>query len=84
MATRTGYAIEVLIPWPGSAPSAGSAIRFDMAINSADKNFAGIDKMRDGQLIYTIVSVSGSTTCQGSDGTVPWCDDRTWCQTNVL
>jgi hypothetical protein len=83
MATRTGYAIEVLIPWPGSAPSAAGAIRFDMAINSADKNFAGIDKMRDGQLIYTIGSVSGSTTCQGSDGTVPWCDDRTWCQTTV-
>jgi hypothetical protein len=81
--TTTGYAIEVSIPWPGTAPSAGGAIRFDLAINSADKTFTGIDKMRDGQLIFYVGSVSGSTTCQGSDGTVPWCDDRTWCQTSV-
>jgi len=82
--TSTGYAIEVLIPWPGSAPSAGSAVRFDMALNSADKSFSGIDKMRDGQLVYFIGSLSGATTCQTSDGTVPWCDDRTWCQANLL
>jgi hypothetical protein len=81
--TTTGYAIEVSIPWPGSAPSAGGAIRFDMALNSADKNFTGIDKMRDGQLMYFVGAVNGSTTCQGSDGTVPWCDNRTWCQTTV-
>jgi hypothetical protein len=81
--TGTGYAIEVSIPWPGGAPTSGSAIRFDMAINSADKTFTGIDKMRDGQLIYYLGTVSGVTTCQSADGTVPWCDDRTWCQANV-
>jgi hypothetical protein len=84
VATSTGYAIEVSIPWPGSAPSAGSPVRFDMAINSADKTFTGIDKMRDGQLIFYVGTVSGSTTCSTSDGTVPWCDDRTWCQANLL
>ena len=81
--TSTGYAVEVLIPWPGSAPSSGSAIRFDLALNSADTSFAGVDKMRDGQLVYYIGTLSGSSTCQTSDGTVPWCDDRTWCQANV-
>lgn len=81
--TATGYAVEALIPWPGSAPSTGTAIRFDLALNSADKSFSGIDNMRDGQLIYYIGSVS-SSTCQTSDGTVPWCDDRTWCQANLL
>jgi len=81
--TSTGYAVEVLIPWPGSAPSSGSAIRFDMALNSADTSFASVDKMRDGQLIYYIGTLSGSSTCQTSDGTVPWCDDRTWCQANA-
>jgi hypothetical protein len=81
-ATSSGYAIEALIPWPAGAPSSGTAIRFDMDINSADKNFNGNDNMRDGQLIYYIGQVSNST-CQSSDGTVPWCDNRTWCQANV-
>jgi hypothetical protein len=83
-ATSVGYAIEVLVPWPGGGtPSSGGTVRFDMDINSADKTFGTVDQMRDGQLIYTIGSISGSTTCQTSDGTVPWCDDRTWCQANL-
>jgi len=77
-----GYAIEALIPWPGTPASAGSAIRFDMVINSADKTFSNLDGMRDGQLVFYLGSVS-SSTCQTSDGTLPWCDDRTWCQANV-
>ncbi len=81
--TNTGYAVEALIPWPGGTPSQGSAIRFDMSLNSADKSFNGIDKMRDAQLIFHIANAGGSTTCQGSDGAIPWCDNRTWCQTNV-
>jgi hypothetical protein len=81
--TATGYAIEVLLPWPGSAPSAASTVRFDMALNSADKTFTSVDKMRDGQLVYYIGSSSGSTSCQTADGTVPWCDDRIWCQAVV-
>ena len=82
-ATTTGYAVEVLLPWPGSTPSAGSAVRLDMAINSADKSFASVDKMRDGQLVYYTGTLSGSSTCQTADGTVPWCDDRIWCQANL-
>ena len=78
--TSTGYAIEVLLPWPGSTPSAGSTVRFDMALNSADKTFTSVDQMRDGQLAYYTGSLSGTSTCQTADGTVPWCDDRIWCQ----
>jgi Cys-rich repeat protein len=80
--TSAGYAIEVMVPWPGSAPSSGSAIRFDVGINSADKSFTNIDDMRDGQVLYYVGTVT-ATTCQTDDGTLPWCDDRTWCQANV-
>jgi hypothetical protein len=81
--TSTGYAIEVLLPWPGGSPSAGTTVRLDMALNSADKTFTSVDKMRDGQLVYYIGTLSGTTTCQTADGTVPWCDDRIWCQANL-
>jgi hypothetical protein len=82
--TGTGYAIEARLPWPGrNAPAIGTNIRFDLALNSADATFGNVDDMRDGQLIYHLENVSNST-CQGSsDGTVPFCDDRTWCTTTI-
>ena len=83
--TPTGYAIEVRLPWPnGAAPASGAQIRFDLALNSADAKFGTIDDMRDGQLLYYVGTVGGTTTCQNStDGTVPYCDDRTWCTTSA-
>jgi hypothetical protein len=83
--TATGYAIEMRLPWPGAAPAAGATIRFDIALNSADKTFTSVDDMRDGQLIYYLGTVTGTTTCQGTggDGNVPFCDDRIWCSTNI-
>jgi hypothetical protein len=78
--TATGYAIEAQIPWPGNAPSTGSLVRFDLGLNSADKSFGTVDDMRDGQLLYYVGQVATSS-CQSSDGTVPFCDDRTWCTT---
>jgi hypothetical protein len=78
--TATGYAIEAQLPWPGSAPVIGAQVRFDIGLNSADKSFGGVDDMRDGQLIYYVGQVATSS-CQTSDGTVPFCDDRTWCTT---
>jgi hypothetical protein len=84
--TSTGYAIEALLPWPGgTAPSPGSNIRFDLALNSADTTFGNVGDMRDGQLIYHLETVS-DTTCQGTssaEGTVPFCDDRAWCVTTL-
>lgn len=80
--TSSGYAVEALLPWPGgAAPAVGSSIRFDLLLNSADTNFGTIGDMRDGQLVYHLENVA-TTTCQGSsDGTAPYCDDRTWCTT---
>ncbi len=80
MRTATGYAIEAQIPWPGHSPSTGSLVRFDIGLNSADTSFGGVDDMRDGQLLYHVGQVTTSS-CQASDGTVPFCDDRTWCTT---
>jgi hypothetical protein len=80
--SSTGYAIEVLLPWPGGNPSAGTTVRFDMALNSADSTFGNVDNLRDGQMLFYIGTVS-STTCKSNDGTVPFCDDRTWCETKL-
>jgi Carbohydrate family 9 binding domain-like len=78
--TATGYAIEALLPWPGGTPpNTGTTMRFDIGLNSADKNFGTVDDMRDGQMLFYVGTVSGNTTCQSGDGTVPFCDDRTWC-----
>ncbi len=82
--TSTGYAVEVRLPWPGGSPVAGTQIRFDLALNSADTVFGSLDEMRDGQLLYYVGSVGGTTTCQNSsDGTVPFCDDRLWCSPSL-
>jgi hypothetical protein len=78
--TPTGYAIEALLPWPGSKPNMGTTIRFDLTLNGADTNFSTVDDMRDGSLYYHLGTVANST-CQSNDGTVPYCDDRTWCAT---
>jgi hypothetical protein len=77
--TSTGWAIELKLPWPGSAPSAGSRVRFDLALNSADTNCSGVDDMRDGQLVFMLGTVS-NTTCPNNTPDA-WCDDRTWCAT---
>jgi hypothetical protein len=78
--TATGYAVEAQLPWPDRAPSTGALVRFDIGLNSADKSFGGVDDMRDGQLLFYVGQV-GTSSCQSSDGTVPFCDDRTWCTT---
>ncbi len=84
--TSTGYAIEAQLPWPGGNPPApGSKIRFDLMLNSADATFGNVGDMRDGQLIYHLEEVA-NTSCQGTpsaEGTVPFCDDRTWCATTL-
>jgi hypothetical protein len=79
--TDSGYAIEALIPWQGSAPSDGAKVRFDLAINVADTNFGTVDDMRDAQMVLNQGSVDGQTSCPGN--AEPWCDDRTWCSTTL-
>ena len=78
--TSAGYAIELKLPWPGGAPSGGSKVRFDLALNSADTNCSGVDDMRDAQLILFLGTPS-PTTCPG--GVDAYCDDRAWCSTTL-
>jgi hypothetical protein len=81
--TPTGYAIEALLPWPGAQkPNLGTTIRFDLTLNSADKNFSGVSDMRDGSLMYHMGEVANST-CQTNEGLAPYCDDRIWCPTKL-
>ncbi len=80
--TASGWAVELKLPWPGGgSPSAGSKIRFDLALNSADTNCSGVDDMRDAQLIFYRGTV-GSTTCPNNSPDA-WCDSRTWCSTTL-
>jgi len=79
--TSGGYAIEVLLPWPGGAPSGESQVRFDLAINSADATFGGLDDMRDAQVIYYVGTGGGSPACGTTSE--PYCDDRLWCATTL-
>jgi hypothetical protein len=79
--TSTGYAVEALIPWSSGAPSAGTKVRFDLAVNCADTNCGGVDDMRDAQMVLSQSNVGGQTGCPG--GAEAWCDDRTWCSTTL-
>jgi hypothetical protein len=82
LVTATGYVIELQLPWPGNAPSAGGRIRFDLALNSADKTFGNVDDMRDAQLVFYLGGAGGSTSCPNNSPDA-WCDDRTWCSTTL-
>jgi hypothetical protein len=79
--TATGYAIELKLPWPGGTPGAGTRVRFDLGLNSADTNCSGVGDMRDAQLLFYLGTVGGTSTC--SSGPDAWCDDRTWCSTTL-
>jgi hypothetical protein len=79
--TSGGYAIEILLPWPGGAAAGGSQVRFDLALNSADATFGTVDDMRDAQMIFYVGTVSGTSTCGGDQA--PYCDDRLWCATTL-
>jgi hypothetical protein len=79
--TSDGYAIEVLLPWPGGAVASGAQVRFDLALNSADATFGTVDDMRDAQMIFYVGTVSGTSTCGGDPS--PYCDDRLWCATTL-
>jgi hypothetical protein len=76
--TSGGYAIEVLLPWPGGPPSGGAQVSFDLAFNSADTIFGSVDDMRDAQVIYYMGTVGAGSSCQA-----PYCDDRAWCATTL-
>jgi hypothetical protein len=80
----TGYWIELNLPWPGTAvPAAGSQIKFELQLNSADGPAGLYDSyVRDAQAIFTQGTVT-STTCASSTLIYPFCDDRVWCTTTL-
>lgn len=78
----TGYTVELKLPWPGTPPTAGSQIKFDMEVNSADgKSTTGDAGPRDAQAILYQGSDPGNSPC-GSP-LYPYCDDRLWCSTTL-
>ena len=78
----TGYKVELNLPWPGTPPTAGSQIKFDMELNSADGNSTSGDAgPRDAQAILSLGSDPGSSPCGGE--LFPYCDDRLWCSTTL-
>jgi hypothetical protein len=77
-----GYKVELNLPWPGTPPTAGSQIKFDMELNSADGNStAGDAGPRDAQAILYLGSDPGGSPCAGE--LFPYCDDRLWCSTTL-
>jgi hypothetical protein len=77
-----GYQVEFNLPWPGTAPTAGSQIKFDMEINAADgKTTSGDAGPRDAQAMLYVGTNPGSSPC-GSE-LFPYCDDRLWCTTTL-
>jgi hypothetical protein len=77
-----GYKVELKLPWPGTPPTAGSQIKFDMELNSADgKSTTGDVGPRDAQAILYQGPDPGNSPC-GSP-LYPYCDDRLWCSTTL-
>jgi hypothetical protein len=81
--TDNGYAVELNLPWPNSAaPTAGAAVRFDMALNvdteSVDPSVWG----RDAQAVLAMETLSLTSTCSATPPT-PFCDERLWCPTQL-
>jgi hypothetical protein len=81
-AENAGYKVELQLPWPGTPPTAGSQIKFDMELNSADGNSTPGDAgPRDAQAILYLGADPGGSPCGGE--IFPYCDDRLWCSTTL-
>ena len=81
-AEKGGYKVELQLPWPGTPPTAGSQIKFDMELNAADGISTNGDLgPRDAQAILYLGSDPGGSPCAGE--LFPYCDDRLWCSTTL-
>ena len=81
-AEKGGYKVELQLPWPGTAPTAGSQIKFDMELNAADGISTNGDLgPRDAQAILYLGQDPGGSPCAGE--LFPYCDDRLWCSTTL-
>jgi len=80
-----GYELELRFPWAAFAEPAipGNKIAFDVAIGAQQDADAGGRQL---QCVISNVFVDGREACGYSSGTPaqPYCDDRTWCQPELL
>jgi hypothetical protein len=80
--TSDGYKVEFNLPWPGTPPTSGSQIKFDMEMNAADGTSSNGDAgPRDAQAVLYVGSDPGGSPCGGE--LFPYCDDRVWCSTSL-
>jgi hypothetical protein len=80
-----GYELEVRFPWVAFADPAvaGAKIAFDIAVAAQQDPDAGGRQL---QCIISDVFVDGADACGYPAGqeAQPWCDDRCWCQPELL
>jgi hypothetical protein len=80
-----GYELELRYPWAAFAEPAtpGSRIAFDIAIGAQQDSDAGGRQL---QCVISDVFIDGASACGYPAGVPaqPWCDDRTWCQPELL
>jgi hypothetical protein len=80
-----GYELELRFPWVAFADPRvpGGRIGFDIAVGAQQNADAG---GRELQCIISDVFVDGEEACGSQPGVPaqPWCDDRTWCQPELL
>jgi Carbohydrate family 9 binding domain-like len=80
--TSDGYKVEFNLPWPGTPPTTGAQIKFDMEMNAADGTSTNGDAgPRDAQGMLYVGSDPGGSPCNGE--LFPYCDDRLWCSTSL-
>jgi hypothetical protein len=83
--TSDGYELELIYTWALIARPRvpGAKIAFDIAIGAQQNADAGGRQL---QCIISNVFVDGEEACGYRAGTPaqPWCDDRAWCQPELL
>ncbi|MGC4066993.1 MAG: sugar-binding protein [Polyangiaceae bacterium] len=77
-----GYTVELRYAWPmGTLMTAGRAVFFDVALNSASEQVEG-SYVRDAQAVHFLGQAAAPSPC-GTGTVQPYCDDRVWCPTSL-
>jgi len=77
-----GYFVELQLPWPGTAPTSGSKMRLELAMNVDSADIQPGTWARDAQAVLAMTALTGTSTCSASPAT-PFCDERLWCPTTL-
>jgi hypothetical protein len=89
--TDDGYAVELLLPWPGGAVLAsGAAVMLNFALNVREQACDGTDLNSCRQYYGAFFAGAAGSPSDCDNYTLlsgrsaePWCDDRTWCPTTL-